>query len=123
MLSLKSKILKQLQEMAGFKGIEDADLLEEISLGLSHSALGGMIFKKWNFNDALIKTIEYHHRPHMAPSNLKQIIYIVYLADCMVEIDKNRFRYEFIDEDVLEYFKLADREDLRYPAQDPGRIV
>ena len=69
-----------------------------------------MIFRKWNFNESLIKTIEYHHRPHMAPVNLKQIIYIVYLADCLVEIDKNRFRYEFIDEDVLEYFNLSDRK-------------
>ena len=45
----------------------------------------------------------------MAPANLKQLIYIVYLADCMVEIDKKRFRYEFIDEDVIDYFNLSDR--------------
>ncbi len=109
MLSLKSKILKRLHEMAGFKGVDDYNLLEEISLGLSHSALGGMIFKKWNFNESLVQIIENHHRPHMAPTNLKQIIYIVYLADCMVEIEKNRFRYELIDEDVLEYFKLEER--------------
>jgi HD-like signal output (HDOD) protein len=110
MLSLKAKLLTQLKEVAGFKGIEDSDLLEEISLGLSHSTLGSMIFKKWNFNDALVKTIEFHHRPHLSPPNLKQIIYIVYLADCMVEMDKNRFRYEYIDEDVLEYFNLSDRK-------------
>ncbi|OHD64269.1 MAG: hypothetical protein A2176_01320 [Spirochaetes bacterium RBG_13_51_14] len=110
MLSLKHDLLKSLQEIAGFKGIEDSNLLEEISLGLSHSTLGGMIFKKWNFNETLVKIIEYHHRPHMAPANLKQIVFIVYLADCMVEIDKNRFRYEFIDEDVLEYFNLSDRK-------------
>jgi HD-like signal output (HDOD) protein len=109
MLSLKSKLLKSLQEIAGFKGIGDTNLLEEISLGLSHSTLGSMIFKKWNFNEVLVNSVEYHHRPHMAPANLKQLIYIVYLADCMVEIDKKRFRYEFIDEDVIDYFNLSDR--------------
>jgi HD-like signal output (HDOD) protein len=109
MLSLKSKLLKSLQEIAGFKGIGDTNLLEEISLGLSHSTLGSMIFKKWNFNEILVKSVEYHHRPYMAPANLKQLIYIVYLADCMVEIDKKRFRYEFIDEDVIDYFNLSDR--------------
>jgi HD-like signal output (HDOD) protein len=109
MLSLKSKILKRLHDMAGFRGVDDYNLLEEISLGLSHSALGGLIFKKWNFNESLIEIIENHHRPHMAPAHLKQIIYIIYLADCLVEIDKDRLRYELIDEDVLEYFKLDDR--------------
>jgi HD-like signal output (HDOD) protein len=109
MLSLKSKLLKSLQEIAGFKGIGDTNLLEEISLGLSHSTLGSMIFKKWNFNEVLVNSVEYHHRPHMAPANMKQLIYIVYLADCLVEIDKKRFRYEFIDEDVIEYFNLSDR--------------
>ncbi|MBN2159300.1 MAG: HDOD domain-containing protein [Spirochaetes bacterium] len=110
MLSLQSKILKKLHAIAGFKGMENSDLLEEISLGLSHSTLGAMIFRKWNFNETLITIVENHHRPHMAPPNLKQIIYIVYLADCMVDIDKNRFRYEFIDEDVLNYFNLTDRK-------------
>ncbi len=110
MYSLKSPILKKLQHLAGFKGIDDSALLEEISLGLSHSTLGGMIFSKWKFNESLVKTIEFHHRPHMAPDNLKQIIYIIYLADCLVEIDKNRFRYEFIDEDVLKYFNLMDQK-------------
>ncbi|HOD14011.1 MAG: HDOD domain-containing protein [Spirochaetes bacterium] len=110
MLSLRSELLKSLQELAGFKGMENIDLLEEISLGISHAALGGMIFSKWKFNDALIKTVEYHHRPHMAPVNIRQLVFIVYLADCLVEIDKNRFRYEFIDEDVIEYFNLGDRK-------------
>ncbi len=110
MLSLKPQLFKRLQEIAGFKGIDNTDLIEEISLGLSHSTLGGMILKKWNFNDALVKTIEYDHRPHLGPENLIELINIVYLADCMVEIDKNRFRYEFIDEDVAEYFSLTNQE-------------
>jgi HD-like signal output (HDOD) protein len=112
MLSLKPTLFKRLQEIAGFKGIENSDLIEEISLGLSHSTLGGMIMKKWNFNDTLVKTIEYHHRPHLGPENLTQLINIVYLADCMVEIDKNRFRYEFIDEDVTAYFNLSGPDSL-----------
>jgi HD-like signal output (HDOD) protein len=110
MLNLKENLLKTLQELAGFKGMENIDLLEEISLGISHAALGGMIFSKWKFNDALIKTVEYHHRPHMAPVNIRQLVFIVYLADCLVEIEKNRFRYEFIDEDVIEFFNLGDRK-------------
>jgi HD-like signal output (HDOD) protein len=112
MLTMRPKLFKRLQEIAGFKGIKNSELIEEISLGLSHSTLGGMILKKWSFNDSLIKTIEYHQRPHMAPKNLKQLIYIVYLADCMVEIDKGRFRYELIDEDVTDYFNISGKQSL-----------
>jgi HD-like signal output (HDOD) protein len=90
--------------------MDNVDLLEEISLGMSHSTLGAMIGKKWRFNEALTSAIELHHRPHMAPEKLKPLVYIVYIADMFVEIDSRRSRFEFIDEDVLEFLNLTDRE-------------
>lgn len=110
MLSVDEKLFKKLREITGIKGLDDSNLLEEISLGMSHSTLGALIGKKWKFNEALISTIELHHRPHMAPEKLKELIYIVYLADAFVEIENKKFRFEFMDEDVLDYFKLADKK-------------
>lgn len=108
LLSLKSSTMKRLQRIAGTMETLNTDLIEEITLGVSHAAIGAMIFKKWNFDEALIKMIEFHHRPHMAPRELKQLLFILYLADCMVEIDAKRFRYEYIDEEVLEFFNLTN---------------
>ena len=110
LLSLDSKLLERLKDIAGFKGIENVNLLEEISLGMSHSTLGSMIGKKWRFNEALTTTIELHHRPHMAPEKLRPLVYIVYLSDMFVETERKKMRFEFIDEDVLEFFKLNDKE-------------
>ncbi|MBN2079889.1 MAG: HDOD domain-containing protein [Spirochaetes bacterium] len=110
MLSLKPKLLRSLQGIAGSKGIKDSNLIEEISLGLSHSALGAMIMRKWKFNETLAQIVEFHHRPHMAPPAIRNTVFIVYLADCMTEIDANRSRHEFIDEEVTAHFKLTDRE-------------
>ncbi len=110
MLSLKPKLLRSLQDLAGFKGIKDSNLLEEISLGLSHSSLGAMIMRKWNFNETIAQIVEFHHRPHMAPAPARNAVFIVYLADCMIETDAGRSRYEFIDEEVTGHFRLTDRE-------------
>ncbi len=109
-INMKQDLIKRLRDIAGRKGLDDTDLLEEISLGMSHSTLGAMICRKWRFNDALIQSIEFNHRPHMAPDKLKQLIYIVYLADTFVEIEKNKSRFEIIDEDVLDYFNLNEKK-------------
>lgn len=110
LLSINPEQLKKLKEIAGNKAIEDPTLLEEISLGVSHSTLGGLICQKWQFNESLIQTIEFHHRPHMAPEQIIKLVYVVYLADIFVEIENRKSRYEIVDEDVLEYFNLMHKE-------------
>lgn len=111
LISMNPELLKNLQDITGRKGIDDPNLLEEITLGISHSYIGSLICKKWQFNESLIKTIEYHHSPHMAPDNLKTLINIVYLADVFVEIEKKKFKFDIVDEDVLEHFQLTKKED------------
>lgn len=109
LLACRQEVLLRIREMTGTKDLADSNILEELSLGISHATLGGMICRKWNFNDSLVKAIEYHHRPHLAPENLRQLVYIVYLADCMVEMESNRCRFELIDEDVLAFFNIASK--------------
>ncbi len=111
MLSLESDIMNKIRKISGFKGLQDSTLLEEISLGISHSSLGALICRKWNFNESLIKTIELHHRPHRAPEELKILIYTAYLADVFVEIENNKSRFEIVDDGVLEFFKLPSKDN------------
>lgn len=110
MLSLENDMIEKIKRINGFKGMLDSNLIEEISLGISHSSLGGLICKKWNFNESLIKTIELHHRPHRAEDNIKNLIYTVYLADIFVEIENNKFRFEIVDDSVLDFFRLKDKK-------------
>ncbi len=111
LLSIDEELIQRLKNIAGFKGIDDSNLLEEISLGLSHSTLGALIAKKWKFNEALITAIELHNRPHLAPDHLKHLVYIVYLADMFVEIENRKQKFQIIDEDVLEEMGLQDKEE------------
>jgi len=110
MLSLQTNLIDKIKKINGFKGMLDSTLIEEISLGISHSSLGALICKKWNFNESLIKTIELHHRPHRAESEYKNLVFTVYLADIMVEIENNKFRFEIADDGVLDFFKLNDKK-------------
>jgi len=110
MLSLKSELIDKIKEIISFKGMLDSTLIEEISLGISHNSLGALICRKWNFNDSLIKTIELHNRPHRADPVFRSQIFTVYLADIMVEIENNKFRFEIADDTVLDFFKLNDKK-------------
>ncbi len=111
LLSIHPDKIARLSEIAGTKSMGDSNLLEEISLGISHSTLGSLICKKWKFNEALIKAIEFHHRPHMAPEKYRDIVYTVYLAYTFTEIETRNMRFEIVDEDALEYFNLTNKKD------------
>ncbi len=111
LLAVKPENAEKVKELVGYKGMNDASLLEEIGLGMSHSTLGSAILNKWNFNEALVKSVEFHHRPHMAPEKYRELIYCVYLASSFIDIEDRKNRYEFLDEDVLDYFKISNREN------------
>lgn len=112
LLSLAGDTPKKLREIDSLKRLSSDDVIEEVSIGMSHATLGALICRKWNFSEMLTTVIEFHNRPYLAPENLKDLIYIVYLADIFIEIEKDnsRMRFEFVDEDVLSYFSIADKE-------------
>jgi len=110
LLSIKPELTKRIHDIAGSKTIESANLLEEMSLGVSHSTLGSLICEKWKFNESLVNIIKYHNRPHMAPQDYKSLIYMVYLAYSLVDIENRRLRFELIDEDVLDYYNIKNKD-------------
>jgi HD-like signal output (HDOD) protein len=110
LLSIKPELIKRIYEIAGIKVIENIGLLEEMNLGISHSTLGSLICEKWNFNELLITIIKYHHRPYFAPNKYKELIYIVYIAYSLIDIENKKAKFEFLDEDILEYYNLNNRD-------------
>ena len=45
----------------------------------------------------------------MSPPEVKNLVNTVYLADVFVEIENRKSRFDIVDEDVLEFFDLSDR--------------
>ena len=113
LLAINPELSLKIREISGFKGMTDSNLIEEISLGISHSSLAALICKRWNFNESLTTTVELHHAPHRAPVALRDLVFTVYLADSFVEIENNRYRFEIINDDVLNYFSLSQPEEFK----------
>jgi HD-like signal output (HDOD) protein len=111
LLSIGPDKINRLIEITGNRNLAETAVIEEITLGVSHSTLGSLICKKWKFNDALVKAIEFHHRPHMAPERFRDLAYTVYLSYIFNEIENRNCRFEIVDEDVLEYFNLNNRKN------------
>jgi len=57
---------------------------EKKIFGISHSEAGGLLASKWQFSDSLSEAILLHHTPEKAKVN-KDLVYIIYLADLLME--------------------------------------
>jgi putative nucleotidyltransferase with HDIG domain len=57
---------------------------EKKILGITHCEVGAHLAKKWQFSSALSQVIRHHHHPEKAEDD-KDLVYIVYLADLLME--------------------------------------
>lgn len=111
LLSVNKSQTTKILKLAGIKEITDTGMLEEMSLGISQATLGSLIAEKWQFDESLCQSLKFFMRPFSAPIDVKELTYIVYLAHVFTEIEKNKLRFEIIDNDVLEFFKLDTPEE------------
>ncbi len=106
LLSTDIDLVKSIASLTRDKKLINSTILEEVYIGISHSALGGIIARKWNFPDYLIEAIQHHHSPHDASKEFRDIVYAVYLANMLVGIEEKKYEYYFIENEVLKRFKL-----------------
>ena len=90
--------------------IDEARLkvLEDFSYGLNHADTGGLIAAKWNFPDQLVEGIKYHHEPLNAPLRHKDVVFCVYLANMMSNLEKDLVGFEQIEKPVLMDFGIEN---------------
>ena len=96
---------------------EDFTQLEKKLLGITHSEAGTILAKKWNFSDELSEVIQLHHTPEEAKKN-KDLTYIIYLADLLMEkfnagFDLEKMQTKSLD-NALDHlgFTMADLPEL-----------
>jgi HD-like signal output (HDOD) protein len=104
-LPLTEKIAEIVQDR---KGPASSSVIEEMAIGISHSTIGGMVAEKWNFPDYLVAAIRYHHSPLNTDPKFRDIVFTVYLANMICGIEGRRYSFPYIDDTVLEYFKMED---------------
>ena len=90
--------------------IRTSTILEELSIGISHSTIGELIAGKWNLPEYLVQTIANHHSPLNADKKYHPVVYIVYLANEFCNIEQKKYDYGYVEDEVLGLFGL-DSED------------
>ncbi len=105
------QLLEQISRFCHEKGIP-SKLFEDLAAGLDHATIGAKIAEKWNFPEALVTAIKYHHEPKAAPPYFKDVVYTVHFANVLCHLQDEDHPVDSIDREVLEYFGIQSEEKL-----------
>lgn len=95
-------------ELANSREMRSSTSIEEVSVGISHSSIGERISKKWNLPDYVTESIRCHHCPLQAKPEYYDIVFIVYLANELVNFEKQKFQFDHLEIDVLKLYGIAE---------------
>ncbi|HMV76492.1 MAG TPA: HDOD domain-containing protein [Leptospiraceae bacterium] len=112
LLSVDRKLAQKVDFLKG-KEKNNSVLLEEVSMGVTHPEIGGLLLRKWGFPEELISVVEFHHKPFLAPDHERELVEIIYLANMMIDVIDNKASYFVIYTPVLKNFKLENEEAFR----------
>lgn len=113
MSAVNPEVLDNVNSLCHEKGIP-IRIIEELTNGYNHSAVGALIAKKWHFPEELISAIKYHHDPLECPEKLKTIVYCIYLADLIAdeELEVEQL-YNETKTAILKFFNIGSLEHFR----------
>lgn len=102
LLSVDTKFSGWISNIVKDRKIRTATVIEEVSLGISHSRIGSSMAERWSFPDYLIQAIQFHHSPLSAGKEFRDIVYPVYLANMFCGIETGKYHIYYLEEMVLE---------------------
>lgn len=105
-------MLDTIRSFCKSKDIEP-EILEDLASGVNHAEIGGLLAERWNFPEALVDAIRYHHAPTAAPDEFRDVVYTVYLANYLANHDEDEHvELSDLDNDVLDSFGIGSFEHL-----------
>jgi putative nucleotidyltransferase with HDIG domain len=109
--SLRPDLLERIKKFCKEKEIP-TKLLESFSMGLNHAEVGALVAKKWNFPEQLVAAIRFHHSPLEAPEDYRDVVFSVYLANCIADLERERIVHDQLDSRVLMDFGINEDSQL-----------
>jgi putative nucleotidyltransferase with HDIG domain len=83
-------------------------ILERFSFGMNHAVIGALMARKWNFPDVLVEGIQFHHDPLLASLPCRDIVFCVYLANAICDLERGLISYSQIEKPVLSEFGIKN---------------
>jgi len=91
----------------------DSQSAEKEILGITHNEAGGLLAEKWNLPEGISHVIRYHHAPQKKKEH-KDLVYIVYLADLLMEKFNTGLDFDKIQtdsfENVINHLKITAQD-------------
>ncbi|MBB6482587.1 HDOD domain-containing protein [Spirochaeta isovalerica] len=106
-------LIERIQEFSTEKEIP-GELFERLSAGYNHAEVGAKIAEKWNFPDSLVAAIGYHHNPEASPADYKPLVYTIYLANAICNLEKKEISFDQLDEKVLAFFRISNESQIKH---------
>lgn len=122
LLSTSSALSEWMFTLTRDRSLRTSTIIEEVSIGISHSSIGEKIARKWNLPEYLVETIEWHHAPLNCKEEFRDIVYITYLANKLCGIEGKRFDFYFLEEDVLQRYNIDDENALNLLHEDMKKL-
>ncbi len=95
--------------------IDNGDKLYDLFLkDFGHSRGCYMLAQKWGLPEKIAQVISYHNKPETAPEEIKDIVFVVYLADILQYYQKGEAEFYQLNKTVLDYFKIDSKKSLDY---------
>jgi len=111
LLSANSELTEHIEEVTVKRQMRTSTVLEEITMGISHSSIGKMISQKWNFPEYIAEAIEFHHCPLNAGPACRDVVYVTYVANVMCLLEERKFDYMYMEDEVLNYLGIKDENE------------
>ncbi len=109
--SVHPDLIQQIERFCAERNLSSG-LLEDLASGLNHAEIGGLVAKKWNFPEALVEAIRYHHDPSSCDPVFQDVVSTVYLANALCDRHSYRVSIEYIEPSVRERFDLKTTDAL-----------
>ncbi len=124
--SVDPSMIKLLNNVNSDRTANATAVIEEISLGISHTEVGEKLASKWSFSEDVIQMISFHHTPFASNKKYLKEVSIVHLADAFSNVEKRHKNYNYLDIEAqaeLGIFSHIALEKLRLKVRDACYIT
>jgi len=108
LLAADAGTAKKIAEQVKDRKLITETFMEEITIGISHSTIGGLVAEKWYFPDYLVEAIRCHHDPVSTAKAYEPVVDTVYLANMFCGIETGKYEYLYCYESILDKYRLPD---------------
>ena len=111
LLSTNLELTNWIADMVNNRKIRTSTIMEEVSIGISHSSIGDLMAGHWSFPEFLSESIRCHHSPLNAKDEFRDQVFITYLANMFCGVESRKYDYHYLEGEVLERFGIAGLEE------------